>query len=118
MAIGHPAAVTDALKPRRQRVDEKTPDELIGAERHGARFLLVLVAIVLPLESDAAIGGRQKALIGNGHAVGVSAEVLEDLLRPAERRLGVDDPLFLAQWHQILGELGWFGERFQLAEKL
>ena len=36
-------------------------------------------------------------MVGDGDAVGIAGEVLEHLLRTAEGRLGVDDPVFVSQ---------------------
>ena len=51
-------------------------------------------------------------MIGNGNSVGVSAEVVEDLLGTTEGALGKDDPLFAVQGIQqgseqrSVGQLG------------
>lgn len=37
------------------------------------------------------------AVVGYGHAVGITAEITEDTIRSAERRLGIDVPVLLAQ---------------------
>jgi hypothetical protein len=88
MAVGEQAEVADALKSGRQSVEEKAPDELLGRERHDAGFVLVFVAVVLPLESDLAIAHRQEPLVGNGDPVRIAADVFQRLLGASEGRLG------------------------------
>ena len=53
----------------------------------------VMAVAVLGGEANAVGIDALQALIGDTDAVRVAAEVAEDLLRPAERALGVDDPL-------------------------
>jgi len=36
-------------------------------------------------------------MVGDGDAMGVAGEVVEDMLGAAEGRLGVDDPVLLAE---------------------
>src|SRR6266496_4555725 len=90
IAITHKAKVPDALETRRKNMQKETADELICRERH--RLLLVVVAIVFPAEADHAIPHIKEAIIGNGDAVRVAADVLQDLSRSRERRLGVNHP--------------------------
>ena len=54
-------------------------------------------AIILPAEGDAVIVEGDEAAVGDGDPVGVAGEIGEHRLRPAERALGVDDPLGFAQ---------------------
>ena len=53
-----------------------------------------------------------------GHTMGVAAEILDDVLRSAEGRLGIDDPFALPQRGQIIGEGLRIAQRLDLAEKL
>jgi hypothetical protein len=54
-------------------------------------------------------------MVGDGHPMGVSAQVVEDILGAPERRFAVDDPVPAEEWAQERGESFWRGERFQLA---
>ena len=63
-------------------------------------------AIILPAEADAVVA-VEKPAIGDGDAMGVAAEVVEDLCGTAERALGVDDPFDL-RGAEIVGEGGRF----------
>jgi hypothetical protein len=50
------------------------------------------LSIVFPAEPDLPILEPDQAAVGDGHPMGVAAEIVEYLLRTAERSLGVDDP--------------------------
>lgn len=43
-------------------------------------------------------------MIGNGHPVGVAADIVDYLLWPGERWLGVDDPFHVSHRVEITGE--------------
>src|SRR5215471_7998181 len=58
--------------------------------------------IVLPPECDLAIVTGKQASIGERHAMGVTREIAEDLLRSSQRRLGVDHPLCLLKGREAL----------------
>jgi hypothetical protein len=64
----------------------------------------VTVRVVLPAEADDAVGGADEPLVGDGHAVRIAAEVLEDLRRPGEGALSVHDPGVVAKVPEPGGE--------------
>src|SRR5258708_5321253 len=117
MAIGQNAEVPDALEPGGQRVDEEAANELIGRQRHGAGLVLVLAAVVLPLESDLAVVGREQTLVGDSYPVGVAAQIFDHLRGSAKGRLGVDHPVLLSQGSQVRGKPRSVPQRLDLAEK-
>jgi hypothetical protein len=43
-------------------------------------------------------------VVGDGYTVGVTAEVVEHILRTTERRFRVDDAMFSKQWPAASGE--------------
>ena len=69
------------------------------------------LAVVLEAEADGAVLDGQEAVVGDGDAVGVTAEVVEDAGGAVEGRLGVNDPLGLAQGGEVAVEGGGPGER-------
>lgn len=91
ITVGEETVVADAMETVGQRVQEKATDELVRVERHDLR--LAAVAVVPPAERDPIVGRSDQSGIGDGDAMGVAAEIGQHLLRPAEGRLGVDDPL-------------------------
>jgi hypothetical protein len=107
-AVGQEAGVADANQPLRQHVDQEPPQELIG--RNGHHLLLAAVGVVLPAEGDAIFLAGDEAMVGDGDAVGVAGEVVEDMLGAAEGRLGVDDPLVRVELAQELAEALWLSQ--------
>jgi len=103
-AIGEQAVAADAYETLGQHMQEEAAEEVHAIEGHDA--LLSAVNIIAPAEADAIAVEGGDAVVGNGHAVGVAPEIAQDLLRPAEGRLGVDVPLLLAQAVDHLFEVG------------
>ena len=62
------------------------------------------MAVVAPAEADLTVLNGEEAVVGDGDAVGVLAEVVEDLVGAGEGALGVDDPLGLAEGLEVAGE--------------
>ena len=88
LAVGQVAVVTDAVEAVGQ--DEAgSGDELVGISHHLA---LVVVAVVLPQEADASFVQADQATVGDRDAMGIAAEIVQDLFGPAERALGEDHP--------------------------
>ena len=59
MAVGQKAEVADALKAGRQRVYEKTSNELSGGHRHHLGVLLMFMAVIFPLKRNLAVLERE-----------------------------------------------------------
>src|ERR1035441_10570467 len=91
MAVGQEAVVADALKAGRNGVLQEAADELVGGEGH--HLGLVAVPVILPLEGNLVVFESQEAPVGDGHAVGIAAEIRQDMLWSTEGGLGVDHPL-------------------------
>ena len=70
---------------------QEPPDELI--RRDGHRFCLVAARVVPPTESDMIVVECNEPMVGDCHAVRVSAEITDDLLGAAECRLGINNPV-------------------------
>ena len=70
---------------------QKEPaNELLCSDGHRAET--VVIAVVFPAKADFAAVDGQQAIVGYGNAMGIAADIVEDLLGSGERRLGVDDP--------------------------
>ena len=54
---------------------------------------LVLMGGVAPAERDPAVGERDEAVVGDGHAMSVLAKITERVLRPSKGAFGVNHPL-------------------------
>src|SRR5450759_1102408 len=100
-AVGKQAVATYAHEAFRQHVQEEAAEEVDGVEGHDP--LLAAVGIIPPAEADALAVEGNEAVVGDGHAVGVTAEVAQDMFRSAEGRLGIDVPFLVAELvHQLL----------------
>ena len=93
--VGEESEVADADEGWGQAVEQETSNEFLGRKGHG--FELVAVAAIPVSECDRSIFDFEDAVVGNGDAMCIAAEVVEDFLRPAERSLGVDDPVLAAE---------------------
>ena len=100
--------MTDANEASGEHVQKEAPQELGGGECHLALF--AAVGVILPAKGDALLVEGQQAMIGNGHAMGVAAEIAQHLHGPAEGRLGIDDPVVAVQATEEFCELLWIGE--------
>jgi hypothetical protein len=116
MAVAEEAVVADAMKARGQDMQQEAADELIRRDGHG--LLPIVVPIVLPAEADRAICDVEQSIVGDGNAVRIASDVLHDLLRSGERRLGIDHPLGLPHRSQVAQERTTFPEWRQGREEL
>ena len=86
--------MTDAHKALRQDMEEKTPDEFLGIKRQG--LLSISIFAISITQGDFSVFDLQNTIIGERHAVGVAAEIVENGLRRTEKLLGIDHPILLA----------------------
>jgi len=100
--------VADAHETPGKHMQEEAAQELDGAEGHDT--LDSAVVIIAPAEADFFAVESGNAVVGYSHAVGVTAEITEHMLRSAEGMLGVDVPVLLGQLLDQLFEQGWIIE--------
>ena len=74
-------------------MEEKAADEFPGGERHGLLGLRGIGTVVLVGEADVVMLDVEQPVIGDRDAVRAATDVVEDLLGPRKRPLGVDHPL-------------------------
>lgn len=67
------------------------------------------------MKGDFVIGEGDEAMVGDGHSMCVAAKVEENMLRSAEGRFAVDDPIVSEQLPDEAGERLRLGERLELA---
>jgi hypothetical protein len=97
---------------------QETADELACIERHHPIVSLGAVkAIVLPLEGDALVVGRDQAAVGDGDTVGIAGKIAQDLLRSPRRRVSASrSSMPTARWkHSAGAALVGFGGRADAA---
>lgn len=102
VATGEQAVVTNLDVPVRKDVEEETADELLGSDNG--------VLSVLGAEADSTIVEGDEPVVGNADAMGITAQVLEDLLRPGERALRIDHPILAVERIHEPGKHLWIGE--------
>ena len=84
LAVGEQSVMSDAHEARRQAMQQEASDELgclqaLGLELGG-------IAIIAPAEQDAAVLDGGDAIVGDGDAVRVAAEIGDDLFGPGAGR--------------------------------
>ncbi len=81
---------------------EKAAEKLLVAEGHQAA--LAVMRIIFPSKRHVSIGHIDKAMIGDGDAVGVAGQIMQHVFRSAEWFLRIDDPVLAEQRAQKSGE--------------
>src|ERR1700730_2849568 len=89
--VGQEAEVADAYKTFGEQVQQEAAQELVDGEGH--ELLLVVVSGIAPAKGDLAIGEGDQAMVGDGHAMGVAAQILQHVLGATERTFQVDHPV-------------------------
>ena len=87
--------MADADQASGQHVKKKSAQELICGNSH--ELLLAAVSIVSPAEGDAIVFKGHEPMVGDGDAMGVASQIVENMFGAAEGWLGVDDPVLLAE---------------------
>lgn len=90
-AVGEEPEMADAGERNGERVKEESAEELVGMKGHD--FGLAGIAVIFPAEGNMVIGDVGQSVVGDGDAVGVTAEITEHVIGPAKGRFGVDDPV-------------------------
>ena len=108
--------MADAVKTVGETVQQETANELVAIERHeGGR---VTVTVIPPAEGDARVIHADQTAVGDGDTVRIAAKIGKHMLRRSERRLGIDDPGFLAQRAQCLGKVASIVQSRERAEEM
>ena len=94
-SVGEQSEVANADQPFGHDVKKKSAQELICGNRHD--LVLAAVRIVSPAEGDAMVLKGHKSMVGDGNAMRVASQIVEDMFGAAEGWLCVDDPVFLAE---------------------
>ena len=102
VAVGQEAVIADALEAGRHHVLKEAADEFLDGDGHQLGF--AGIAIIFPLERDLTVLEGPQTAVGDGHAMGVAAEILQDVVWSSQRRLGVDHPFFMLERRQVAGK--------------
>ena len=68
------------------------------------------MGIVSPAEGDAVVFEGHKPMVGDGDAMGVASQIVENMVGAAEGWLGVYDPVLPEQLAEKTGEAAWRGQ--------
>jgi hypothetical protein len=107
--------VTDATEALRQRVEQEATNELVCIERH--YLALIIGAVILPAKADTAILAAEESAVADCDAMGVAAQIVENLLRSGEWAFGIDDPFDIAEHRQIVSEGGRLVQAGEIVEE-
>ena len=107
---------TDPDKSARQSVKQESVKELDGRKSHRARGIITFP--ILPPERDLAVVETDEPMVGDGDAVGVARQIVEDMFRPAKGTLRVDDPIDMVQRSDKGAESFRVIERCKITEEL
>ena len=114
LAVGHEAEVADAVETVGQHMKEEAANELVGPELHD--LCRAVLAVVLPAEGDMIVVEGDEPAVGDRDAMGVAAEISQDLCWSAEGPLGVNDPVDALHGDATSESVG-FGKRCKIAEE-
>ena len=76
-------------------MDKKSAQKLMGGNGHD--LLLAAVGIIAPAKGDAIVFEGHETMVGDGDAMGIAGQVVENLFSAAEGWLGVYDPVLLVE---------------------
>jgi hypothetical protein len=77
-----------------------------------------VVGRVTPAKGNLAVRQCDQAKVGDGDAVGIAAEILQDILGSAEVWFGLDDPIFAEERTQPGSEELGMGERSEFSDQM
>lgn len=81
LPVGKKAVIADAVKAVRRRMEQKAADEFASAQAH--QLAPRGMAPVAPAEADVVVGDADEPTVGDGDAVGIAAEIGQDLFGSA-----------------------------------
>ena len=94
ISVSQKAIVADSDEALGQGVEEKAVDEVHGAD--GGLFEDIVLSVFIP-EADHAVFESQEATVGDSDAVGITGEILKDMLRVRDGGPHTDDPLVFVE---------------------
>ena len=85
-------------KPFGQNVEQEAAQELICGNGHD--LLLAAPCIVFPAKRDSIILESHQSMVGDGDAMRIAGQIVQNMFRTAEGWLGVDHPVFAEEESQ------------------
>ena len=69
--------------------------------------------IVFPAKRDSIILERHQSMVGDGDAVRIAGEIVQNMLGTAEGWFRIDDPVLLEELSEELAEATWFSKTLE-----
>ena len=110
-SVGEKAEVADADQALWENVDQESAQKLSG--RNGHDLLLAAMRIVFPAKRYPIILEGNESMVGNGDAMGVTSEIVQNMLRAAEWRLGIHHPVLAEELSEKLAKTTWLRKSLQ-----
>src|SRR5690348_4380125 len=85
-AVGQPTEVANAWEALGQDVLDEAAQELLAGKSH--RPLAAVMCVVLPSKGHVRVGDDEEAVVGDGDAVSIARQILQNVFGSAEWRLG------------------------------
>jgi hypothetical protein len=89
-SVSQPAEVSNPRKTFWQYMLQEAAKEFFAGEAH--RALLAVVGVIFPSETDLRFIDGENPMVGNGDAMGITSQVLQDVVWTAKGWLGINDP--------------------------
>ena len=90
-SAGQETEVPDTHEAFRKNMQQEATQEFVMGQ--SGELLFVVVSGIAPAKSHLAIGNGDEAMVGDGHAMGVAAEILQHILGAAEGTFQVHHPV-------------------------
>ena len=103
--------MADADQALGQNVDQESAQELIGGNGHD--LLLAAVRIVFPAKRDSIILEGHESMVGDGDAMRIAGQIVQNMFGTAEGRLGVDDPVLVEELSEKLAKATWLSKTLE-----
>jgi hypothetical protein len=97
-------------------VDQESAQKLFCGNSHD--LLFAAMRIILPSKRDSIILEGDESMVGDRDAMGIARQVVQNMLRTAERRLGVYDPVLPEKLPEKATETAWLGEVLERSMEL
>lgn len=85
-SLRYRSVVANTVESSGENVEEQSTDELLGRESHD--FLLIVIAVVAPVEPDLPAFDIHDPMVGNSNAVSVAADAGEGQLSNKDGSIG------------------------------
>src|SRR4051812_23017073 len=98
-----------------KHMKKEAAQKLLCCDRH--QLLFAAVSVILPAERHEAIGEVNDSMIGDSDTMGVAGQVMKNVLRAAERRFGIHDPILTEKRTKEGAECRFLRKRLKTAWK-